>query len=87
MHSVKKPCNWTAYAVIATLALVGVLLVSDPTLVIAEEPGSISPPDTIPIGGGGDTTGHGSSIESGDQPPANFNWLMLVIEITILNKI
>ena len=87
MHPINKSRNWVVYAVITTLALAGIFPDSAPTLAIADTPGITSPPDTIPIDGGGDTTGHGSSIESGDQVPANFDWLMLVIELTILNKI
>lgn len=85
MRTINKSRNFLAYALLSAMALACIFTISGPSQVMAGDEGS-NPivPDTIPVEGGGDTSGHGSSIGSGENILFTFNLLLLVLNSTVL---
>ena len=84
MRTINKSRNFLAYAILATLAFTCVFLVSNPAPAVADSPGEgTNPPDTIPIGGGEDTTGHGSSISSDTNSPSTLDMILIILESAV----
>lgn len=87
MRIINKSHSFMAYAILATLALTCVFTITGPSQVMADGSGSnASLPDTVPVGGGGDTTGHGSSIESNTYLPATLDILLLILDAAVLGN-
>jgi len=83
MRTINKSRNFMAYAILATLALTSIFLISGPTVVIAGDGADPILPDTIPVGGSGDTTRSTNSIGSDNISPTTFDLILLIMETTI----
>lgn len=85
MRTTKSSRNWLAYTVLVSMAFTASFLISGSTDAVAEGSGAGGiMPDTVPVGGGSDTTGHGSSVDSGGSSRSLLDLLFLLLDTALL---